>query len=255
MEQPNWACALVTCFPGPGKPVKENRTQESPVRLPGYCVCWEGKDWRWEGWSLKPPFVDRDRPGENLLHPTGSHPGKVPQPPAISSPCYQCRIGVSCFPACLPSCQYFSLFPRHRKEADPSLWEGQGLGTLVPSPSFPRERAARARASGHQSDLDPPPSLSVQACFVSLLADANGQFFLSLSPSSVFLLLPHLAFGPLPFPSFWNFLLPGSLIYSFDKHFKGTYFRGSRDQGSMGWAPEAHIFRERETPTNTGTRA
>ena len=109
LEHPNWACALVTYFPGLGKPIKENRTQESPVRLPGYCVCWEGKDWKWVGWSLKPPFVERERPGENPLHPKGSHPGKVPRPPA-HFPLLVTRAELE-FPVFLHACLTVSIFP------------------------------------------------------------------------------------------------------------------------------------------------
>lgn len=51
--------------------------------LGGYLVCWEGK--MGAGGGLRCPrgsHLWRERPGENLQHPKGSHPGKVPPPPS-----------------------------------------------------------------------------------------------------------------------------------------------------------------------------
>lgn len=86
--------------------------------------------------------------------------------------------------------------------------------------------------------MDPPPGLSPlpPGQRVPLLPNNNWQFFLSLSPSSVFLKPPHLAFAPHLSPGFLELFIPWlshSLIYSFDKHFKDAYFGVT--ETNMAW--------------------
>lgn len=150
----------------------------------------------------------------------------------------RCRSGVSC--SFLPSWMYFSLCPRYRTEfrLNPQSVGRQRLGTV---PILPRglDTASPSSQDGCGGQKLSVCRLTWTLCWWLALFPPAGchswpatdrQFSASLSPSSVYLPPPHLAFGPSPPPRFRNQLtpwLPSSLVYSFAEQELGTLKAGT----------------------------
>lgn len=130
--------------------------------------------------SLRLPSVERGPTASQRLTSWEGSPTPIPFP----LPCYQCRIGVSCFPACLPgSILLFSQGTEQRLTlrcgrdrglvpwCPPRLSLGNGLSQIASEGA--EDVSFRLRGDG-----DPPPGLS---CSVPLPADPNWQFFLSVA--------------------------------------------------------------------------